>query len=556
MASKAQPTVYRFNGLVLDAANEVLRDSQGQRIPLRARSFGLLRLLVENTGRLLTRETIMETLWPDLHVTEDNITQCAHDVRAALGPDLSSMLRTVRGRGYVFEAPDVTREPGVAAQGLGSGVFGTGEPHIHVAAGHPPAGAARALTETSGAKSGTSIGLSVLMMPLRSLDGSKVGELVAERITADIFTDLARQLPVVAPGHVRILFQDDQPACSGHATTGRGVGREVGYVLRGTVHDPHRPTVNLRLSDAETGACIWADRSELGGPCDEAVRLVRRISRSLVMDASRRVEAVGSDMTADDLVMRGRAWLLYPSSFSRLDRALDCFESAVALEPDSVGARLGIATVLVSYLSNSLSETIARDEARAETLLQDVFDAGTDVALAHCTNGVLRRLQGRPDESLIELETAVRLAPHFAMAESQLGMTHLFAGRPDAALSHFERGARMDPHGPLGSLLLSNLATGRLFMGDIDTAVDRLRVAATGAPRHAPTLLAIAGALGLRSASPESGDFLRRAISLCPAFGSLSGLRAWLARQAAPSFMFAYESTLEHGLRRAGMVEE
>src|ERR1700722_19982702 len=104
MASSARLAVYTFGTFVLDCENETLQTSDGAEIYLRAKSFALLRLMVENARRLLTRETIMEALWPNIFVTDDNITQCVSDIRRAFGPEVGHLLRTVQRRGYIFDA--------------------------------------------------------------------------------------------------------------------------------------------------------------------------------------------------------------------------------------------------------------------------------------------------------------------------------------------------------------------------------------------------------------------------------------------------------------------
>ena len=57
----------------------------------------------------------MEALWPNIFVTENNVSQCIHDVRGALGSEAYQTLRTVPRRGYRF-ASDVIAVP---ARGAG-----------------------------------------------------------------------------------------------------------------------------------------------------------------------------------------------------------------------------------------------------------------------------------------------------------------------------------------------------------------------------------------------------------------------------------------------------
>src|SRR4051794_38593602 len=70
---------YRFDHFTLDLGRGALLARDGAEVPLRPKSFALLRLLVENTGRLLDRDTTMEALWPGVFVTDESIAQCIKD---------------------------------------------------------------------------------------------------------------------------------------------------------------------------------------------------------------------------------------------------------------------------------------------------------------------------------------------------------------------------------------------------------------------------------------------------------------------------------------------
>jgi DNA-binding winged helix-turn-helix (wHTH) protein len=111
MASSAQCRVYRFGSFTLDLGSGALLAADGEERPLRPKSFALLRLLVENTGRLLSQEVIMEALWPNVSVTENSITQCIHDIRRALGVEAHQALRTRPRRGYLFTLDIVVGHP-------------------------------------------------------------------------------------------------------------------------------------------------------------------------------------------------------------------------------------------------------------------------------------------------------------------------------------------------------------------------------------------------------------------------------------------------------------
>ena len=99
---------YRFEDFVLDLARGTLLTTAGHEIPLRRKSFQLLRLLVENVGQLLDRDGIYRAIWTDLAVSDDSITQCIHEIRRALGDKAQRIVRTVPGRGYLMEVEVTT----------------------------------------------------------------------------------------------------------------------------------------------------------------------------------------------------------------------------------------------------------------------------------------------------------------------------------------------------------------------------------------------------------------------------------------------------------------
>jgi DNA-binding winged helix-turn-helix (wHTH) protein len=103
---------YRFEAFVLDIRRGSLLTAAGDNVPIRRQSFDLLRLLVENAGRLLDRDTINRAIWSDVAVTDDSMTQCVRDIRRAIGDDAQRILKTVPRRGYLLAADVViARDP-------------------------------------------------------------------------------------------------------------------------------------------------------------------------------------------------------------------------------------------------------------------------------------------------------------------------------------------------------------------------------------------------------------------------------------------------------------
>jgi len=92
-----------FEGYTLDLARgSVLRE--GVPVHLRPQSYEVLKYLVENRGRLVSKDKIIEDVWHGAAVTDGSLGKCIEEVRDALGEQAAKYVRNVRGRGYIFEA--------------------------------------------------------------------------------------------------------------------------------------------------------------------------------------------------------------------------------------------------------------------------------------------------------------------------------------------------------------------------------------------------------------------------------------------------------------------
>src|SRR5215469_11403776 len=98
--------MFRFAGYTLDIARNVLRTADRE-IALRPKSFELLRYLVENPDRLVTKEELLKAIWPNVAVADEALTHCVSEVRQAIGDREQAIIKTVPRRGYRFTAPVV-----------------------------------------------------------------------------------------------------------------------------------------------------------------------------------------------------------------------------------------------------------------------------------------------------------------------------------------------------------------------------------------------------------------------------------------------------------------
>ena len=99
--------IYTFGPYRLDVSLSRL-ERDGAPVPLPPKAFDLLLLLARNTHRILSKQELMATLWPDSFVEEANLTQHVYTLRKALGDqaDGRPYIDTVPRRGYRLAALD------------------------------------------------------------------------------------------------------------------------------------------------------------------------------------------------------------------------------------------------------------------------------------------------------------------------------------------------------------------------------------------------------------------------------------------------------------------
>jgi DNA-binding winged helix-turn-helix (wHTH) protein len=93
-------TSYSFGSFKLDADGTLHRGKLPVHLP--PKELAALRLLLENSGKVVTAQQLRQALWGDVHVTADSVPKCVSSLRALLEPD--DCIQTVYKRGYRFSA--------------------------------------------------------------------------------------------------------------------------------------------------------------------------------------------------------------------------------------------------------------------------------------------------------------------------------------------------------------------------------------------------------------------------------------------------------------------
>jgi TolB-like protein/Flp pilus assembly protein TadD len=402
--------------------------------------------------------------------------------------------------------------------------------------------------------------LSVVVLPFANLSDDPKQDYFADGITDDLTTDLSR----ISESFV--IARNTAFTFKGKAVDVKEIGRELGvlYVLEGSVRRTgEQVRVNVQLIDTERGAHVWADRfdadrADLAEAQDEITgRLARMLNLELLADVSRRIDLdSGADPDARDFVMQGWSWYYRPYSTASRREAQRAFERALEIHPASVDARIGVAAVLAANLADGWSSAREQDEARTEQLLLEAFERDQNCSMTHFAMGILRRVQNRFAEALIEFEAAIALDRNNARAHLQLGNTLLFMGQPEAGVPHIEKAIRLNPYDPNAATFYLVLGLCRVFLGQVDKAIELLRRARASNPRLPVVHFYLAGVFGLMGDFDEARSVLGDALKLKPEVNSIEQLRAYRPWITNPPFWALLEQTINLGLRRAGFPDK
>src|SRR5882757_5399044 len=104
---------YQFGEFTLDVVSGCVHRA-GAEIKLRPKVYETLKYLVENPGRLIGKQELMQAVWPDAFVTDDSLVQCTLELRRALNDRDRQVFKTVPRRGYLFTAEVIQRPTGPA----------------------------------------------------------------------------------------------------------------------------------------------------------------------------------------------------------------------------------------------------------------------------------------------------------------------------------------------------------------------------------------------------------------------------------------------------------
>jgi adenylate cyclase len=529
---------FRFNVLT----RELLRvGNRGSATPisLGSRAADLLHLFLGRPGELITKNEIMDAVWPNMAVEESNLTVQISALRRVLGLGRNGThyIQTVPGRGYRFTS-QVRDAIGAAsalkadaAEPSSQGLYTSPESVPTLSAAQPvpavlPEVPARGRWAAHWRHAAAGIvvvaavvvvhwrvfsselpmprpappRLSVVALPLVNTSDEPKDDELAAAMTDDVTTGLAQ-----TPGAYVITLSMVQ-ALAARKVLPPAIGAELGvrYVLEGNIRRS-RDTVELKiqLSDTASRATVWARQfsSSPIDPSDPRSQIVQNLLLPLRMEfldaeARRLSNLPEAELTADDLLLQVRASNNHPFTPAKNAANVTRLERALALEPASADIMIALAREIVSPIFR-FDEPEDRDRRllRANTLAEQArtVAAGSESLLA--LQAQILHAEGRLDDAIAAFTALLEANPKAVHYRTNLAMCLLQAGRSTEAIPLLEEAVRLDRGEAAQFTIYSALGQAYASIGRNDEGINWLRAAqqrSSGFSPHVNRWLAIA----------------------------------------------------------------
>ncbi len=471
MSESAHET-HSFGEFTLDVTRGCLLHNQDD-IKLRPKSFEVLRYMVEHSGRLISKDELIHAVWVNTTVTDDSLVQCLKDIRHALHDQPQRIIKTIHGRGYIFDN-QVTHSPAAA-------------PGINV---NPTANVQIVIDELEvndaevdrmpSAKPISRVGMDrpimrLMVLPFRMLRPDPEVDFLAFSVPDAVAGALSLLDSVV----VRSPTSASRYASDTVDLKQIAEETQAEAVLTGTILSSGKVIrVTCELLEAPNGTVLWwyEPQVSMSDLFELQDHLVRGIVESLSLSLSEREhgrlkrDVPVSSLTYEYYLRANEHSSRGLAGFRNLTMARDLYLRCVETDPRyaPAWAQLGRCYRLIGKGVEDGSENLAR----AESAFTRALELNPDSPSAHSQYAFLEAELGRAKTAIARLLRCAgsgSTSPDLFVA---LVLCCRFCGLLDSSLASHERARKLDPQ------IASSVSHTHYQMGDYDRA---LRDVAVGA---------------------------------------------------------------------------
>ncbi|HWS68240.1 MAG TPA: winged helix-turn-helix domain-containing protein [Steroidobacteraceae bacterium] len=441
---------YEFGAYRLDAQGRMLF-REGARVALPPKVAELLVALVQAAGTVVTREHLLERLWPDTVVEEGSLTSHISLLRKTLGRDSNGgeFIETLSKRGYRFVA------------------------HVTLAESEAPESVVSRVM--------------LVVLPFENFTTGDKYDYFSDGLTEEMITEIAR----LSPERLGVIARTSAMQFKSTTKSIGQIGHELGisHVLEGSVRRAgERVRITAQLIRVSDESHLWAQSYEralddvLEVQAEVAQAVAREVQVKLSPRDARRLHPEKKRSIkpqAYEAYLRGRHFW-YRRTEEGMRKSIECFQAALQHDPSFAAAYDGISdahTMLACRGMTPALDSFHKAKAAARQAVRIEPDLGEGYAsLAHV------RLH---DWDWVGIENdfkrAVELDPGYAIAHYWYAEYLMAMGRTGEAVRRVEHSLVLDP---LNSVINASVGMIRYLAHDYDGALVALRRGLEIDPTH------------------------------------------------------------------------
>lgn len=497
----ARTTSYQFGAFQLIPHEHQLL-CNGSQIALPPKTFETLVVLVEKSGRLIEKEELMQTLWPETFVEEANLTHHISALRKALGEkeDGQQYIQTVPRRGYRFVADvrkSVTEPRAELAAQTSLGELNRAKHHyvlllsVIIAA---LVGLGYLTYSLISARKPTVSGKIVLLvLPFENPSGNPEEQYFSDGMTEEMITELAN----LRPDRLRVIARTSAERARSSGKTIDQFARELGvdYVLESSVYRVNdRIRINARLFKVTDQTPLWAQAYDR--ELHDVLALQDEIARSISQEIALQLNAANKPATirqidpeAHEAYLKGLYFFDkltepglktsieffqlaiekepgYAAPYARMARAYGVLGNFNSLRPEEAYPKEKEAALRALEIDSSLAEARAalgwaklfydRDWDGAREEFQKAVDLNPNLPSAHQAYATYFVCMGQFARGETEILKAQELDPINLNIKADIGWNLFFARRTDEAIAQLKQVVQMDPNFAIAHIFLAH----------------------------------------------------------------------------------------------------
>ncbi len=505
--SSLTSNLYEFDDFGLDAQTRVLR-RRGTAVPVTPKAFDVLLLLIQNAGRIVTKDELMKAVWPDSFVEESNLTQTIFMVRKALDETADRRyILTVQGQGYRFLVPVTEADrnrPEIEVPEAVPDAISVPETQSDSHERSARHWRATVIASVAGAlvlilayaiwswRSGHGLDaqagrIMLAVLPFENFTGDAGQEYFSDGLTEEMISQLGN----LDPGHLGVIARTSVMHYKHSPESIPQVGKDLGvqYVIEGSVRrDLERVRITVQLIHVKDQSRLWArqyDR-DLGHLLELQSEIAREVANEIEFSLSGRRpietarEAAGhvpgaksgtNSYEAFDLYLKGR-YFWNKRTTEGFRQAADYFQQAIDQDPKYGRAYAGLAdtfALLSTWYMGPQNELMPKARSAALRALElDESLAGAHASLALIKENYDYDWPGAEKE----FRLAIQLDPQYATAHQWYAEFLSWQGRFEEAIAESERARQLDP---LSLIIASDYAAILYNSRQYDSALKQCR---------------------------------------------------------------------------------